>query len=89
MVVTLSTVVEISAFAGALIFFLNLLFKLHSWIIRQEQQDKEIADIKAELRIISKGVYASLDGLEQLGCNHIVPSTKDELGRHVNDKAHE
>lgn len=89
MMVTTGTIVGWAGLLAAISALLGALFKVHTWILRQEQQDKEIADIKAELKILSKGMLASLDGLEQLGCNHIVPDTKNMLSEHINNKAHE
>lgn len=84
-----SVLAAISALGGAL-------FKIHNWYLKQEKQDEEIAEIKLEIAgikqeqgLICKGMLAALDGLEQLGCNHIVPTTKEELGEHLNNKAHE
>ena len=62
--------------------------KIHTWFLKQEQQDVQIANLKEEQRILCKGISACLDGLEQLGCNHSVPIAKQELEEHLNSAAH-
>lgn len=88
MVITTGTILSSASLFGAACVLLGAVFKIHSWYLKQEQQDAEIASIKAELEILSKGMLASLDGLEQLGCNHIVPQTRIEFEDHINKKAH-
>ena len=72
----------------ALLFVGGVLFAVFKWVIKQNAQDEEIARIKKENRLVFKGVFACLDGLEQLGCNHTVPQTKKELEDYINDMAH-
>ena len=62
--------------------------KIHKWFLKQEHQDEEIAQMKAEQRVLTTGVLACLDGLEQLGCNHSVPKAKNLLEEHLNEVAH-
>ena len=62
--------------------------KIHTWFLKQEQQDVQIANLKEEQRVLCKGISACLDGLEQLGCNHSVPIAKQELEEHLNSAAH-
>ncbi len=54
-----------------------------------ERQSKAIADSLEERKMLMRGLIASLDGLEQLGCNHTVTDTKREINQYLNDIAHE
>lgn len=49
---------------------------------------KDVANLKKENAMTFKAMIACLSGLEQLGCNHEVTSTKKELEGFVNEIAH-
>lgn len=72
----------------ALGIILGLIFKVHKWYLRQEQQDKEIKQIKEEDTLICYALSACLDGLQQLGANHTVPIAKEKLDKYLNQQAH-
>lgn len=55
---------------------------------RNIAQDKDIARLKDENRLICFGLSAALDGLEQLGANHTVPVAKSKLDKYLNEQAH-
>lgn len=59
------------------------------WVLKQNKQDEEIAKLKKENHLICKGLFACLDGLEQLGCNHTVPLAKKELDDYIQEIAHQ
>lgn len=99
MVITTETIITSAAVLTALVTLFTMVFKIHNWYIKQENQDKQIdrlrnnheADVKVlkeEQRIICEGLIACLDGLEQLGCNHSVPKAKSKLENHLNTVAH-
>lgn len=73
---------------SALLVVGSVLFAVFKWILKQNAQDEEIENIKKENSLICRGLFACLDGLEQLGCNHTVPTTKKELEDYINDMAH-
>lgn len=56
---------------------------------RNESQDIAIARLKEENQLICYGLSAALDGLEQLGANHIVPVAKGKLEKYLNQQAHQ
>lgn len=89
MYVDWQTIITVAAVLGAIGTILGLILKIHKWYLKQEEQDAEIARIKAEDRILCKGLAACLDGLEQLGANSVVTKTKNELNDHLNTQAHE
>lgn len=72
----------------ALGIILGLIFKVYKWCERQEQQDKEIKQIKEEDTLICYALSACLDGLQQLGANHTVPLAKEKLDKYLNQQAH-
>ena len=88
MIIDAATIIYFASLLGAVGAILTVMAKIHSWYLKQEEQDHEIAAIKAELKIICTGMQATLDGLEQLGANHSVPAAKDLLSEHLNDAAH-
>lgn len=73
---------------SALLVVGSVLFAVFKWVIKQNAKDEEIENIKKENSLICRGLFACLDGLEQLGCNHTVPQTKKELKDYINDMAH-
>ena len=58
------------------------------WKLAQDKQSEDIDHIKRENALITRGLYACLDGLEQLGANHTVPKMKQELNDYINEMAH-
>lgn len=50
---------------------------------------EDIDNIKKEQKMCFKALNACLDGLEQLGCNHTVTSTKKELEEWLITQAHD
>lgn len=49
---------------------------------------EEIKALKAEQYIQTKVLWATLDGLHQLGCNGKVTEATNELGEYLNKQAH-
>ena len=92
MEITLTITELITTIAGivtGLAAIFGAIFAVYRWYLRQKQQDVSIADLEAENTILCRGMLACLDGLIQLGANHIVPKIKNELEKHLNKKAHE
>lgn len=89
MIITTSSIITLASLVTAIGAIFAVIFKVHKWFLNQEQQDKEIKNLKEEQRIICTGVLACLDGLEQLGCNHSVPKAKATLEEHINKQAHQ
>lgn len=93
----ISIIITVASLLTAICAIFGFIFKVHKWFLKQEKQDEEIKKIKKEdiphlkdeLRIICTGVLACLDGLEQQGCNHSVPSAKAQLEEHINKVAHQ
>lgn len=66
----------------------GIILGIYRWILRQNKQDEEIKKMKEEQCLLTYGILACLDGLEQLGCNHTVPTTKEKINKHLNKQAH-
>ena len=99
MYIDASTIITLGSLLGALGLMLGLILKGHKWVLHQEEQDKEIAKLKAlhekdtdelkqENRLVCEALSACLDGLQQLGANHDVPKVKSKLDEYLNAQAH-
>lgn len=83
-----SYIITAASLITALGVIFGFIFKLHKWYLKQEQQDKEIQQIKEEDTLICYALSACLDGLQQLGANHTVPLAKEKLDKYLNQQAH-
>lgn len=97
---TADTIITAAGVLAAVLAFGSLFVKIHSWVIKQDQQTKQIEELRAqheddikhikkENTLVCYGLSACLDGLQQLGCNHTVPDAKLKLDKHLNQQAHE
>lgn len=86
--VSADTIITIAAVIGALGVIFGVVFAVYRWYLKQEKQDKDIAHIKEEDTLIVFALSACLDGLQQLGANHTVPTAKDKLDKYINQRAH-
>ena len=93
-------IIRTAALIGALSAIIACLYKFFKWIDNQQEQDKrlerleakhdeDIEDIKKELCVICYGLFATLDGLKQLGVNGNVTDAYNTLERHINRSAHD
>lgn len=73
----------------AVITLIGAVIAAYKWYDRQNKQDKDIAKMKEEQCLLTYGILACLDGLQQLGCNHSVPETRSKIEKHINKAAHE
>lgn len=91
MQITLSwqAVVSAAAIIGAFVAVVSYLRKLFGWFERQEKQDREIRDIKAEQTLLTYGVLACLKGLQEQGCNGPVTEAIAKIEKHLNKAAHD
>ena len=86
--VSADAIITIAAVIGALGVIFGVVFAVYRWYLKQEKQDKDIAQIKEEDTLIVFALSACLDGLQQLGANHTVPIAKDKLDKYINQQAH-
>ena len=89
MYIDTSTIVTAASVLAAMIAIFSVVFAVYRWYLRQQQQDLEIKAVKEEQCLLTYGILACLDGLEQLGCNHTVPETRSKIEKHINKRAHD
>ena len=61
---------------------------MYDFVKRQEQQGKEIKELKEEQAILTCGILACLKGLKEQGCNGPVTEAISKIEKHLNEKAH-
>ena len=99
MFVDTSTIIQTAALIGAVSAIFAFLYKFFKWLENQAEQDKklekleakhneDIEGIKKELCVICYGLFATLDGLKQLGVNGNVTDAYNTLEKHINKSAH-
>ena len=91
MVVTITWqhVLTAAAVLGALAAIIGYFARGVRWVDRQKAQDKELAELKEELTLLTYGILASLKGLKEQGCNGPVTEAINKIEKHLNKKAHE
>lgn len=82
-------IVSTGAIVSALAVLLKGVKDVYKFVKRQDNALEDIARIKKEQCLTFEGLKACLEGLEQLGCNHAVTSTKNKLEDWLNEQAHE
>lgn len=85
----MNTILTAAAMVGAVGTLLGVILAAHRWYLKQEKQDEDIKQLKAENNLICYGLSACLDGLEQLGANHTVPRAREKLEEYLRDMAHQ
>lgn len=76
-----------------------VLVKVVKWYARQNEQDKELKEIRAthaadmkatrgELTLITYGLLACLKGMKEQGCNGPVTEAIGKMEKHLNMEAH-
>ena len=90
MTVTLTwqSVITAAAIVGAVVALGKYLRNLFGWVEKQTQQDKDIASIKEEQKILTVGVLACLKGLQEQGCDGPVTNAITMIEEHLNKEAH-
>lgn len=91
MVVTITWqhVLTAAAVLGAIAAIVGYFARGVRWVDRQKAQDKELAELKEELTLLTYGILASLKGLKEQGCNGPVTEAINKIEKHLNKKAHE
>ena len=91
MVVTITWqhVLTAAAVLGALAAIIGYFARGVRWVDRQKAQDKELAELKEVLTLLTYGILASLKGLKEQGCNGPVTEAINKIEKHLNKKAHE
>ena len=84
-----NTIIQLSALLGALGVLMGVLIKGLNFVNAQKQQEKEIAQIKAEQSLLTYGVLGALKGLAEMGCDGPVKEAIVKIEKHIHEKAHE
>ena len=82
---SLITLAAVLTAAAALVSYFT---RAHNWYLRQETNEKNIAAIQAEQKVLVKGVLACLKGLREQGCDGPVSDAISQLEDHLNEEAH-
>ncbi len=92
----LDSIVKLSAILSALGAIIGLLFCCFQFVIRQREQDKEIAAIRKDIAtsrkeqaLVCYGVMACLKGLKEQGCDGPVTDALNKMEKYLNQAAHE
>ncbi len=85
---TVEVILTIASVITALGVILGLFITIHNWVLKQNKQDDDIASIKSEQSILTKGVLACLKGLKEQGCDGPVTTAISEIEDHINKQAH-
>lgn len=85
---TWQTLITIAAIITALTTVIGRYNKVYDFIKRQEDQDKEIKEMKEEQAILTYGILACLKGLHEQGANGPVTEAITKIEKHLNQKAH-
>lgn len=89
MYIDANTLITLGSVITTIIAILTLIFTAFKWYLKQEQQDKDIAQIKKEQCLLTYGVLACLKGLKERGCNGPVLEAINKIEKHINEQAHE
>lgn len=84
-----NTIISAAGVIAAILTIGGAIISIYKWVDRQNKQDTDIAKMKEEQCLLTYGILACLDGLQQLGCNHTVPETRAKIEKHINKAAHE
>lgn len=88
MTITTETIVTIAAVITALGVIFGVIFAVYRWYLKQNKQDDDIKEIKAEQSILTQGVLACLKGLKEQGCDGPVTEAIKQIETHLNRQAH-
>lgn len=87
--ISIQTIVTAASLLAAVIAIFSAIFAVYRWYLKQNKQDLEIKKMQSELCLLTYGIEACLDGLEQLGANHNVTDAKKRISKHLNKQAHD
>lgn len=86
--ITPATVITAGSVIAALGGIGALIWRVVHWLDRQKVQDKELADTREELQLLTYGVLACLKGLKEQGCNGPVTDAIARIEKYLNHQAH-
>ena len=89
MYIDTNTIITVASAMTALAALFSAIFGGYRWVLKRNQQDKEIEQIKSEQCLLTYGVLACLKGLKEQGCNGPVTEAINKIEKHINQQAHE
>ncbi len=89
MYIEADTIITATSVVSALVVIFSAVFAVYRWYLRQNQQDKEIENMKAEQCLLTYGILACLKGLQEQGCNGPVTEAVNRIEKHINKQAHD
>lgn len=89
MYIDTNIIITAASLITALVVIFSAIFAIYKWYLKQNRQDVDIKKIKDEQCLLTYGILACLDGLQQLGANHSVPEVRSRIEKHINKQAHE
>lgn len=89
MYIDTNIIITSASLITALVVIFSAIFAIYKWYLKQNRQDVDIKKIKDEQCLLTYGILACLDGLQQLGANHSVPEVRSRIEKHINKQAHE
>ena len=89
MYVDTGTIITAASLFSALAVIFSAIFAVYKWYLRQNQQDKEILNLKSEQCLLTYGILACLKGLKEQGCNGPVTEAIGKIEKHINKQAHD
>ena len=99
MTITAQTIITAAAVLAAVIAIFKYYNKVYDLVKHQQEQDKEIADIKKGMKedmesikkeqtLMTYGILACLKGLKEQGCDGPVTEAIDKFDKYLNQAAH-
>ena len=89
MYISTGTIITAGSVLAAILAIGGVLIAVYKWVERQNKQDVDIKRMKDEQCLLTYGILACLDRLQQLGCNHTVPVTREKIEKYLNKAAHD
>lgn len=86
--VTIGGIITAASVLAAVVAIVGYYNKLFKWIQKQNENSKDISEIKTEQAIHTYGILACLKGLAEQGCDGPVKEAINEIERHMNKQAH-
>ena len=94
-----TTLIAVAGVVGAIVTIAGFGYKIFKWFDKQEQQTKDIEElkeqekedikqIKDEMCLLTYAVLACLKGLKEQGCNGPVTEAIGKVEKHINQAAH-
>lgn len=88
MYVDANTIILAASLVTAVVVIFSAIFSVYRWYLKQNKQDKEIENMKAEQCLLTYGILACLKGLKEQGCNGPVTEAINKIEKHINIQAH-